>query len=260
MSRCDTVCRLDGQNALITGASKGIGRAIAVSFAEAGANVVINYPNDQQKENAQRTASRAKQSSPEDSDGTIRIVKADVSKERDVEQMFDTAENELGSITTLVNNAGVFSTAPITELSIDEWERVLNTNLRGTFLTIRRALEPMLEERSGSIINVASELAYIGDVDVSHYAASKGGIVSLTRAVAREAAPDVRVNAIAPGPVETDLLEQTPDEQLADQLEIPARRAGQPQEIAPTALFLASDDASYYFGQVLSPSGGAVMR
>ena len=86
------------------------------------------------------------------------------------------------------------------------------------------------------------------------------GIVSLTRAVAREAAPDVRVNAIAPGPVETDLLEQTPDEQLADQLEIPARRAGQPQEIAPTALFLASDDASYYFGQVLSPSGGAVMR
>ena len=260
MSKCTVGHDLYGKKTLVTGASRGIGREIAISFAEAGADVIINYPGEEEEENARQTASRARQSSPETVDNTVCVIKGDVSKERDVERMFDRAEDELGQITTLVNNAGVFSSSPITELSIEEWERIMDVNLSGTFLTTRRALEPMLEAESGTIINVASELAYIGDVNVSHYVASKGGVVSFTRAVAREAAPDVRVNAIAPGPVETDILSETPEDQLADQLQIPAGRAAQPDEIAPTAVFLASEKASYYFGQVLSPSGGAVMR
>jgi len=255
----DSNLRLEGQRTLVTGSSKGIGRAIAVAFAREGADVVINYPNKQEEDNANHAATQACDVAPDHLDNTVLTVEADVSKQNDVNGMFDRVERELGDVTALVNNAGVFSSSPITELSTDEWEKVMSVNLRGSFLTIRRALKSMLENKSGSIINVVSELAYIGDVNVSHYAASKGGVVSLTRSVAREAAPDVRVNAIAPGPISTDLLMQTPEDQLEKQLEIPAKRAGEPDEVAPTAVFLASEDASYYFGQVLSPSGGAIM-
>lgn len=259
MSEQNGSVQLRDDIALVTGASKGIGRAIAVSLAEQGADLIVNYPNDSEAENANQTAQKARETAPEHIDTTVLTSKADVSEVGDIDRMFAEAEQTLGSVSVLVNNAGVFSTSPVTDISTEEWDRVLDINLRGSFLTIRRALDPMLEAESGSIINIASELAYIGDTNVSHYAASKGGIVSMTRAVAREAAPDVRVNAIAPGPISTDLLQQTPQEQLEEQLEIPAERAGKPEEVAPTAVFLASDDASYYYGQVLSPSGGAAM-
>lgn len=252
--------RLVNKKALITGASKGIGGEIAVSFAKEGADVVINYPSESQESNARQIAERAREVSPDSIDNTILIIKGDVSNEEEVEQMFTECERNIGDISVLVNNAGIYSMSPITQMSVDEWNAVMDVNLRGSFLTIRRALGPMLSGEMGAIINIASELAYIGDTNVSHYAASKGGIVSLTRAIAREAAPDVHVNAIAPGPISTDLLQQTPQEKLEEQLNIPAGRAGEPKEVAPTAVFLASDDASYYYGQVLSPSGGAIMK
>lgn len=248
--------RLVGKTALVTGASRGIGRSIAVAFAQEGANVAINYYSS--KTEATATADDASEVAP--TGVTVTTVQADVSDEQAVDAMFDKVTDRLESPDVLVNNAGVLSHARVTELSADEWDRVLNTNLRGTFLCTRRALCGMESADGGTIINIASDLGHLGAEELAHYSASKGGMIAFTRAVAREAAPDIRVNALAPGPIKTDMLtEDVSSERQEEEADIPMRRVGDPDEVAPAAVFLASDKASFFTGQTLDPNGGSAM-
>ncbi|GAB6861060.1 SDR family NAD(P)-dependent oxidoreductase [Haloplanus litoreus] len=248
--------RLAGSSALVTGASRGIGSAIAVAFAREGADVAINYYSNDSA--AAATADEARDAAPPGTDVTT--VQADVSNEDAVDELFDTVRDRLGSPDVLVNNAGVLSHARVTDMSVDEWDRILDTNLRGTFLCTRRALDDMQAAGSGRIINVTSDLGHLGAEELAHYSASKGGMIAFTRAVAREAAPDVRVNAIAPGPIETEMLtEDVSPERQEEEADIPMQRVGEPEEVAPAAVFLASDDASFFTGQTLDPNGGSAM-
>jgi 3-oxoacyl-[acyl-carrier protein] reductase len=175
--------------------------------------------------------------------------------------MVEAVHRAFGHIDILVNNAGIFTQALVEHLSVTDWDRVLAVNLRGTFLCARFVLPYMLDQRWGRIINIASQLAYIGGQEVAHYSASKGGVIAFTKALAREVATrNVLVNAIAPGPILTDLLASETEEWKAAKLaELPIGRFGEVREVAPTAVFLASDDATYYVGQTLGPNGGDVM-
>lgn len=248
--------RLAGSSALVTGGSRGIGSAIAVAFAREGADVAINYHSNDAAATA--TADEARDAAPP---GTcVTTAQADVSNEDAVDELFDTVRDRLGRPDVLVNNAGVLSHARVTDMSVDEWDRILDTNLRGTFLCTRRALVDMQAAGAGTIINVTSDLGHLGAEELAHYSASKGGLIAFTRAVAREAAPDVRVNAIAPGPIETEMLtEDVSPERQEEEADIPMQRVGEPAEVAPAAVFLASDEASFFTGQTLDPNGGSAM-
>jgi 3-oxoacyl-[acyl-carrier protein] reductase len=200
--------------------------------------------------------------------GTVRdagpgamYVQTDVSDEVAVKRMADTVLREFGRIDILVNNAGIATQFRLVDLTVDEWDRMLAVNLRSVFLCCRAVLPHMMERGSGRIINTASQLAYLGGAGMTHYCASKGGVISLTRALAREVAPNgILVNGIAPGPVESRLLDRMSAEWKKGKLaELPLGRFGEPEDIAPTAVFLASDDSSYYCGQILGPNGGDVM-
>ncbi|GAC1523086.1 MAG: hypothetical protein NVS3B14_23500 [Ktedonobacteraceae bacterium] len=175
--------------------------------------------------------------------------------------MVDGVLGEFGHIDILVNNAGIFTQALVEHLPVADWDRVLNVNLRGTFLCTHFVLPHMLKQEWGRIINIASQLGYLGGVEVAHYCASKGGVIAFTKALAREVATrNVLVNGIAPGPIMTDLLASETEEWKAAKLaELPIGRFGEVREVVPTAVFLASDDASYYVGQTLGPNGGDVM-
>jgi 3-oxoacyl-[acyl-carrier protein] reductase len=255
MSR-DTTRRLDEKTALITGGSRGIGSAIAVGFAREGADVAINYHAD--SDAAAATADEALAAAPDEIDVTT--VQADVADEAAVDDLFETVQARLDEPDVLVNNAGVLSHARVSDLDVDEWDRVLATNLRGTFLCTRRALHDMEPAGEGAIVNVASDLGHLGAPELAHYSASKGGVIAFTRSVAREVAPEIRVNAVAPGPVETDMLaEDVADDRQEEEANIPMERVGQPEEIAPAAVFLASDEASFVTGQTLDPNGGSAM-
>lgn len=246
---------LSGKTVLVTGAAKGIGRAIALAFAEAGANVAVN------------DLSKA-----DDLDELLMAIRefgveagvflADVSKAEDVEAMVEGVIATIGPVDVLVNNAGISRVRPFLEVSEEEWDQVINTNLKSVFHCSQKILPGMLERGSGCIINIASELAYLGRAEFAPYTASKGGIITLTRSLAREFAPAIRINAIAPGPCETDMLraEIQTEEQLQAEMDLPMQRLAIPEDIAGTAVFLASDYAAYYCGDVLSPNGGSLMR
>jgi 3-oxoacyl-[acyl-carrier protein] reductase len=186
-------------------------------------------------------------------------VEADVTRTAKVERMVARVRDALGPVDILVNNAGVLLEKPLLETTEEDWDFVLDTDLKGIFLCSRAVLPGMVEKSSGVVINVASELGVIGRARYGAYCAAKAGVIGLTRAMAREFAPAIRVNAIAPGPVNTAMLslESMSAEVLAQERAIPAARVGEPGEIAGTAVFLASDAASFYYGQVLSPNGGA---
>jgi 3-oxoacyl-[acyl-carrier protein] reductase len=167
----------------------------------------------------------------------------------------------MGRVDVLVNDAGIFSQVLLHEMSSSEWDRIMNVNLRGVFLCTRYVLPHMLERGSGKIINIGSQLGQIGGREMVHYSASKGGVIAFTKALAREVSTKgVHVNAIAPGPILTDMMKEETDEWRDAKLaELPMGRFGQAHEVAPTAVFLASDDSSYYVGQTLGPNGGDVM-
>jgi 3-oxoacyl-[acyl-carrier protein] reductase len=246
--------RLVGRTAIVTGGAKGIGRGIAEAFASEGADVAIadiatNDEATQVIEAIQQAGRKAF------------YVRTDVAQEQQVQSMVEAVHSAFGHIDILVNNAGIFTQALVEHLSVADWDRVLAVNLRGTFLCARFVLPYMLEQGWGRIINIASQLGYIGGQEVAHYSASKGGVIAFTKALAREVSTrNVLVNAIAPGPILTDLLASETEEWKAAKLaELPIGRFGEVREVAPTAVFLASDDATYYVGQTLGPNGGDVM-
>jgi 3-oxoacyl-[acyl-carrier protein] reductase len=246
--------KLAGKVAVITGGARGIGGRIATAFAAEGADVVIADVLDAE-------AAGPVLSSIAAAGRRHLLVRTDVTDERQVRAMVDAALAEFGRIDILVNDAGTFSQSNFAELEVSEWDRVISVNLRGVFLCTRFVLPGMLAQKSGKIINIASQLGQIGGVEMVHYSASKAGVIGLTKALAREvSAQGIHVNAIAPGPILTDMMAEETEEWAARKLaELPMARFGEVHEVAPTAVFLASDDSSYYVGQTLCPNGGDVM-
>ena len=193
--------------------------------------------------------------------GRAFAVRADVADEAAVLAMFERALAGLGELDILVNNAGILIEKPLLETTAADFDRLIGVNLRGAFLVGREALRVMARRGEGRVINIASELAYLGRANCSVYCASKGGVLSMTRSWAREFAPNILVNAIAPGPTDTAMLTggSTSPETLAQEAQIPLARLGRPEEIASAAVFLAGPGATFITGQCLSPNGGAVM-
>ncbi len=246
--------RIEGRRAIVTGGLHGIGRGIALGFASEGADVAVFDVGAE-------SDGRALAGEIANHGRRALYVHADVSQEQDVKAGVARVLDELGGIDVLVNNAGIVHESPLAELDPADWDRVMGTNLRGVFLCTRFVLPHMLERGGGQIINIASQLGQIGGRTMVHYSASKAGVIGFTRALAREVSRNnVRVNAIAPGPIQTDMLAGESEEwKRAKLAELPIGRFGEVSEIVPTAIFLASDDSSYYVGQVLGPNGGDVM-
>ena len=246
--------KLDGRIAVVTGAASGIGRGIAVAFAREGASIVV-------ADMVEESEASGVLSSVRECGVSALFVRTDVSDESSVNSMAEKATAEFGRVDILVNNAGIFTESLLENMTVDDWDRVVNTNLRGTFLCTRALINQMLERGDGRIINIASQLGQIGGGAVSHYSASKAGIIGLTKSLAREVSHrGVLVNAIAPGPIETPLLERETEEWRSAKLaELPIGRFGTVDEVTPTAVLLASAGGTYYVGQTLGPNGGDVM-
>lgn len=239
---------LKGKRAVVTGGASGIGRAIAVAFAAEGAHVTI--------------ADRASEEKLAEVAGErIESKRIDVGNEDEVVGLFKQVA-QAGGIDILVNCAGILIEKPLLETSVADFDRLMGVNLKGVFLAGREALRLMVaQDRGGRVINIASELAYLGRENCSLYCASKGGVLSMTRSWAREFAPKILVNAIAPGPIDTPMLgiEMTSPETLAKESQNPLGRIGRPEEIAAAAVFLAGPGATFMTGQCVSPNGGAAM-
>lgn len=238
--------------AIVTGSSRGIGNAIAIRFARDGYDVVVNYK--EREDAAEHTAARIH----EDTDAEALVVRADVSDPAAVERLVEQTVERFGGIDHLVNNAGIEEAAPATELPTADFARVLDTNVIGMF-TVSRRVAPSLfesEEPSPSISNLSSFLALTGFPNESHYVSSKAAILGLTASLALEFAPDVRVNAIAPGHIETDMTDRS--KMAQHEGEIPLQRYGDVAEIADAAAYLR--DATYVTGETLRVDGGAALH
>jgi len=238
-------CSLDGRRALVTGASRGIGRAIAEELARAGAEVVVGYRSgaDAAEELASAIGGRA--------------VQADVSSAGEAAKLVE----EAGELDILVNNAGLTRDGLLARMSDDDWRTVLETNLSSVFYTCRAVARPMLKKRAGSIVNVSSIVGVHGNWGQTNYAASKAGIIGFTKSLARElGSRGVRANVVAPGYVRTQLTDVLPEEATAAMLEnTPLGRLGEPTDVAGAVRFLCSDEASFITGEVLLVDGGLGM-
>jgi 3-oxoacyl-[acyl-carrier protein] reductase len=244
---------LEGKNAVVTGGAAGIGRAIAQTFAAEGAGVAIC---DLDYEGARRTAEEI-----EANGATARAYQTDVSDSESVAQAAERILRDFGVVDVLVNNAGITRDNLLIRMSEEEWQSVLGVNLKGAFHCTKAFVPGMLRRRSGKIISIASVVGIMGNAGQANYAASKAGIIGLTKSLARELAPrGINVNAIAPGFITTRMTEALTEKQKAALLErIPFSRLGEPEDVAKSALFLASDLSDYITGQVLVVDGGMVM-
>lgn len=245
---------LNGKIAVVTGASRGIGKAIAMKFAQLGATVVINYNGSAQK------AEEVKQSIIADG-GRAVIKQCNVADYDACEAFIKEVIDQFGRIDILVNNAGITKDGLIMRMSEEDFTNVVDVNLKGTFHCIRFASRQMMKQRSGKIINLASVVGISGNAGQVNYAASKAGIIGMTKSAAKElASRGITVNAVAPGFIETEMTEVLSDK-LKEEMrgQIPLARMGQPEDVAKAVVFLASEHASYITGQVLQVDGGMVM-
>lgn len=245
---------LEGRVALVTGGSRGIGRAIALELASAGAKVVVNYLSH--KAEAQEVVQRIQQG-----ESLAMAVQADVANAPDVERMIKQIEASWGQVHILVNNAGIIKDSLLVRMAEADWDRVVHVNLRGAYLCTRGVLPSMLRSRWGRVINIGSIVGISGNPGQANYAAAKAGLIGFTKSVAKEVASrSITVNCITPGYIATEIVEPLP-KSLKERIlnHIPMERFGRPEEIAHMALFLASEKAAYITGQVISVDGGLVM-
>jgi len=243
-----------GKTAVVTGGARGIGRAIALKLGKNGANVVVNYSGSE--EAAQALVEELVHL------GTGAIsIRADVSDLREVEEMFQKANEKFGSIDILVNNAGMTKDTLIMRMSEEDFSRVVDINLKGTFNCIKAASKYMLKQRSGKIVNISSVVGIIGNAGQANYAASKAGIIGITKSAAREfAGRNINVNAVAPGFIATTMTEVLSEKIKKEYMDkIPLKRFGDPEDVANAVAFLCSDESGYITGQVINIDGGMVM-
>ncbi|MBO6304054.1 MAG: 3-oxoacyl-[acyl-carrier-protein] reductase [Selenomonadaceae bacterium] len=245
---------LEGKIALVTGASRGIGRAIALKLAAEGAKVAVNYAGNVEGANEVKKAI-------EDAGGEAVVIGANVSKSDDAEKMVNEVAEKFGGIDILVNNAGITRDGLLARMKNEDFDAVIDTNLKGVFYTARAAAKIMMKARKGRIINMASVVGITGNAGQANYSAAKAGVIGFTKTVAKElAGRGITVNAIAPGFIETDMTAVVPEKAKDAMLQsIPVKRAGKPEDVANAVLFLASDMSSYITGQVLNVDGGMVM-
>lgn len=242
---------LNDKIALVTGAGRGIGRAIALSLAGQGAVVVVNYSGSEQA--AGEVAGKIMENG-----GTAMTYRCNVADFQQVEKMIRAVVEKYGRLDILVNNAGITRDGLIMKMSEEDFDQVMDINLKGTFNTIRHCARQMIKQRAGSIINISSVSGVLGNTGQANYAASKAGVIGLTKTMARElASRGIRVNAVAPGFIQTDMTESLSDT-LKEQVkaQIPLGRMGNPEEIAGVVSFLASDQAGYMTGQIIHVDGG----
>ena len=245
---------LDGKIALVTGASRGIGRAIAIELAKEGATVAINYAGN-------KTAAEEVKNIITEMGGKAMIIQADVSDENSAINMVEEVIKEFGGIDILVNNSGITRDGLFIRMKEDDWNAVINTNLTGIFNCTKVAAKYMMKKRSGKIINMSSVSGIMGNAGQTNYAAAKAGVIGFTKSLAREmASRGITVNAVAPGFIATDMTAAMPEKAQEHVLaSIPLGKMGEPKDIANAVLFLASDKASYITGQVIHVDGGMVM-
>lgn len=241
----------DRRVCLVTGASRGIGEAIARAFGRNGDIVVVNYLSNESRAHDVVGAIAA-------SGGEAAAIKADVGIAADVTRMFDEVESRFGRLDVLVNNAGAARPGLLMLMDEADWDSVITTNLKGVFNCSKAATRQMISARKGSIINISSMSGITGLAGQTPYSAAKGGVIAFTKAAAKELAPfGIRVNVVIPGAIETEMLQDVPDDVRKRWLEmIPLKRLGRPDEVAGIVRFLASDEASYMTGEAVTVSGG----
>ncbi|HLT00659.1 MAG TPA: SDR family NAD(P)-dependent oxidoreductase [Geminicoccaceae bacterium] len=245
--------KLDSKIAIVTGAASGLGKAIALLFAREGADIAII---DLKAEAAEAVAREAR-----DLGRRSLAVVADVAEEASVSQAMDRVFRDLGEPDILVNNAGIDTTSIVEEMPTAMWDEMIRVNLRSVFLCTRAVLPAMRRKGYGRIINISSQLAHKGGAEMAHYAAAKAGILGFTRSLSYEVAKDnITANAICPGPLDTELYQQLPEDWKRKKMsELIIGRPGRVEEVAPTALLLASEDGGFYIGATLNPNGGDIM-
>lgn len=245
---------LKGKTAVVTGASRGIGRAVALELAEQGANVVVNYSGSEAK--AYEVVEAIKEMGNE-----AIAVRCNVGNMEDVQAMMKEALTQFGTIDILVNNAGITRDNLLMRMKEDEWDDVININLKGVFNATKAVTRQMMKQRSGRIINIASIVGVMGNAGQANYVAAKAGVIGLTKSTARElASRNITVNAIAPGFITTDMTDKLTEEVKTEMLkQIPLARFGEAKDIASVVSFLASEKSAYITGQTLHVDGGMVM-
>ncbi|NQS75322.1 MAG: 3-oxoacyl-[acyl-carrier-protein] reductase [Peptococcaceae bacterium] len=242
---------LDGKIAIITGASRGIGRAIALTLAKRGATVVINYASN--AEAAEETAGQVR-----DNGSRALVFKANVANPEEAGALVKTTLDEYGSVDILVNNAGITRDSFIVRMKDDDWDQVIGVNLKGAFNCTKAAARAMIRGRWGRIINISSVVALAGNTGQANYCAAKAGLIGLTKAMAKELGPrNITVNAVAPGFITTEMTLGLPEELKEKMLaQIPLKKFGGPNEVADLVAFLTSDAAGYISGQTIAVDGG----
>lgn len=242
---------MKGRVAIVTGGSRGIGRAVAIALSEAGANLVINYAGNQKGAEETQRLCQAR-------GAQVVLVQGNVASEEDCQAIVDAAVGHFGAVDILVNNAGITRDGLILRMTEQDFDQVVDTNLRGTFLMMKAVSRIMMKQRYGRIVNMASVVGLMGNPGQVNYAASKAGVIGMTKSMSREmASRGITVNAVAPGFIQTDMTKSMTEAAVKAAAEsIPAGRMGRPEDVAEAVKFLASESAGYITGQVLAVDGG----